>query len=206
MRNFYRNKLKRIFDIIVSIFAILILSPVIILTGIFVRIFLGKPIIFKQNRPGFKEKTFELYKFRTMTDTKDAYGNLLEDSIRLTKFGKFLRASSLDELPELFNILKGDMSLVGPRPLLVEYLEYYNEEQKKRHNVRPGLTGLAQINGRNSISWEEKFQLDLEYIENITLTNDILIILKTIKKVVIKEGITSNSSSTMESFRGSNKD
>lgn len=203
MRNFYRNKLKRIFDIIVSIFAILILSPVIILTGIFVRIFLGKPIIFKQNRPGFKEKTFELYKFRTMTDTKDAYGNLLEDSIRLTKFGKFLRASSLDELPELFNILKGDMSLVGPRPLLVEYLEYYNEEQKKRHFVRPGLTGLAQVNGRNLLTWEEKFKFDVEYVNNVSFRLDILILLKTIMKVIKKEGISSNSSETMEAFKGS---
>ncbi len=186
----YAKYIKRILDLILSLMALILLMPLMIIIGILVRINLGSPIIFKQKRPGKDEKIFTLYKFRTMTDEKDEKGKLLPDSQRLTKFGKFLRSTSLDELPELINILKGDMSIVGPRPLLVEYLELYNEEQKHRHDVRPGLTGLAQISGRNSISWEEKFKDDLEYIKKITFLKDCKIILKTITKVFKREGIS----------------
>ena len=186
----YAKYIKRILDLILSLMALIVLMPLMIIIGILVRINLGSPIIFKQKRPGKDEKIFTLYKFRTMTDEKDEKGKLLPDSQRLTKFGKFLRSTSLDELPELINILKGDMSIVGPRPLLVEYLELYNEEQKHRHDVRPGLTGLAQISGRNSISWEEKFKDDLEYIKKITFLKDCKIILKTITKVFKREGIS----------------
>ena len=166
---------------------------------------LGSPVIFKQKRPGKNEKIFTLYKFRTMTDAKDKEGNLLPDSERLTKFGKTLRSTSLDELPELFNILKGDMSIIGPRPLLVEYLPLYNEEQKHRHDVRPGLTGLAQISGRNSISWEEKFDDDIRYIKNITFINDVKIFFETIIKVFKREGISQENNATMEKFKGTTK-
>lgn len=186
----YAKYIKRTLDLILSLMALIVLMPLMIIIGILVRINLGSPIIFKQKRPGKDEKIFTLYKFRTMTDEKDEKGKLLPDSQRLTKFGKFLRSTSLDELPELINILKGDMSIVGPRPLLVEYLELYNEEQKHRHDVRPGLTGLAQISGRNSISWEEKFKDDLEYIKKITFLKDCKIILKTITKVFKREGIS----------------
>lgn len=186
----YAKYIKRILDLILSLMALIVLMPLMIIIGILVRINLGSPIIFKQKRPGKDEKIFTLYKFRTMTDEKDEKGKLLPDSQRLTKFGKFLRSTSLDELPELINILKGDMSIVGPRPLLVEYLKLYNEEQKHRHDVRPGLTGLAQISGRNSISWEEKFKDDLEYIKKITFLKDCKIILKTITKVFKREGIS----------------
>ena len=175
----YRKYIKRILDFILSLIALIILSPILLVIAILVRIKLGSPVIFKQERPGLNEKIFTLYKFRTMTDKKDKEGNLLPDSERLTRFGKMLRSTSLDELPELINILKGDMSIVGPRPLLVEYLELYNEEQKHRHDVRPGLTGLAQVSGRNAISWEEKFNKDIEYINNITFIGDCKIILKT---------------------------
>lgn len=201
----YRKYGKRFFDILLSSIAIIVLHPLLLILMILVRIKLGKPVIFRQNRPGKDERIFVLYKFRTMTDERNYEGELLPDHIRLTKFGKKLRSSSLDELPELFNILKGDMSIVGPRPLLVEYLERYNEEQRHRHDVRPGLTGLAQISGRNSISWEEKFSLDLKYIHKITLFTDLKIVLLTIKKFILKEGINSEGSATVETFKGSNK-
>lgn len=196
----YAKYVKRILDFTLSLFALILLSPVMIILYILVRIKLGKPVLFKQMRPGKDEKIFKLYKFRTMTDEKDEHGKLLPDEKRLTKFGKFLRSTSLDELPELLNIIKGDMAIVGPRPLLVEYLEYYNEEEKHRHDVRPGLTGLAQVNGRNSISWEQKFQQDIEYINDLTFINDMKIILKTVGKVFKREGITQQGEATMERF------
>ena len=186
----YAKYIKRPLDFMLSLIAIIILSPLLLIVAILVRIKLGKPVIFKQQRPGKNEKIFTLYKFRTMTDKKDENGNLLPDEQRLTKFGKALRSTSLDELPELINILKGDMAIVGTRPLLFEYLSLYNEEQRHRHDVRPGLTGLAQINGRNSISWEEKFKDDIEYIRKITFLGDCKIALKTIGKVFKKEGIS----------------
>ena len=198
----YEKYLKRLMDFSLSLLAFIALLPLILIVSFLVRIKIGSPVIFKQKRPGLNEKIFNLYKFRTMTDEKDDTGLLLSDDIRLTKFGKFLRATSLDELPGLINIIRGDMSIVGPRPLLVKYLPLYNNEQKKRHEVRPGLTGLAQINGRNAISWNQKFEYDVKYVNNITLLNDIKIILKTIKKVVIKEGISSSTSQTMEEFKG----
>ena len=201
----YRLYFKRPMDFILSLLAIIILSPVFILTGILIRTKLGSPILFKQNRPGLEEKIFTMYKFRTMTDQKDENGELLPDHIRLTKFGKMLRATSLDELPELFNILKGDMSIIGPRPLLVQYLSLYNVHQKRRHEVRPGLSGYAQVNGRNSISWEEKFDLDVQYVDNVTFVNDVKIIMLTIKKVFIRDGISSESSVTMEAFEGNTR-
>lgn len=186
----YEKYLKRILDFLLSLIAFIVLMPIMAVVYILVRIKLGKPAIFKQQRPGKNEKIFTLYKFRTMTDKRDENGNLLPDSERLTKFGKFLRSTSIDELPELVNIIKGDMSIVGPRPLLVEYLPLYNEEQKHRHDVRPGLTGLAQVSGRNSISWEEKFKEDIEYINKITFIKDIKIILLTVAKVFKREGIS----------------
>lgn len=185
----YAKYIKRILDFVLSLVALIVLSPVLLIVAILVRVKLGSPVIFKQQRPGKNEKIFTLYKFRTMTDKKDENGNLLPDSERLTKFGKLLRSTSLDELPELVNILKGDMAIVGPRPLLVEYLPYYTEKEKHRHDVRPGLTGFAQTNGRNAVNWDKRFQLDIEYIKNITLKNDLNIILQTIKKVLKKEDI-----------------
>ena len=185
----YAKYIKRILDFILSLIALIVLSPVLLVVAILVRIKLGSPIIFKQQRPGKDEKIFTLYKFRTMTDKKDENGNLLPDSDRLTKFGKLLRSTSLDELPELINIIKGDMAIVGPRPLLVKYLPYYTKEEKHRHDVRPGLTGLAQVNGRNSISWEEKFKYDVQYVRKITFLGDLKIILKTVKKTVKREDI-----------------
>lgn len=202
----YAKYFKRVLDFLLSLIAIIILSPVLLVIAILVRIKLGSPVLFKQKRPGKNEKIFTLYKFRTMTDKKDENGNLLPDEDRLTKFGKVLRSTSLDELPELFNILKGDMSIVGPRPLLVEYLELYNEEQKHRHDVRPGLTGLAQVSGRNSISWEEKFKDDIKYVNKVTFTNDIKIILKTVVKVFKREGISQEGNATIEKFTGTNKE
>lgn len=193
---------KRLFDIIGSFFGLIILSPVFLVVAILVKTKLGSPIIFKQKRPGKDEKIFTMYKFRTMTNEKDADGELLSDEIRLTKFGKFLRSTSLDELPELWNILKGDMSFVGPRPLLVAYLERYNEEQRKRHSVRPGLTGLAQVKGRNSISWEDKFAFDVTYVNKLTLLSDLRILIMTFLIVLRKNGITSTTSNTMEEFTG----
>lgn len=201
-KTFYELIIKRPMDFILSLIAIIVLLPVIIIVAILVRIKLGGPVLFTQNRPGKNEKIFKLYKFRTMTSAKDKDGNLLPDEVRLTKFGKFLRSTSLDELPGLFNILKGHMSIVGPRPLLVQYLPLYNEEQKKRHLVRPGLTGLAQVNGRNAISWEEKFKFDVKYVEKITFIGDIKIIILTAFKVIRRKDINSNTSATMEEFKG----
>ncbi len=198
----YKRYIKRMLDIVLSLTALFILSPVLLAVALLVRTKLGSPVIFKQKRPGLNEKIFTLYKFRTMTDQKDEKGNLLPDEIRLTKFGKMLRSTSLDELPELFNILKGDMSIVGPRPLLVRYLPLYNNRQKHRHDVRPGFTGWAQCNGRNAISWEEKFELDLYYVNHISFFIDLKITLKTIKTVLFREGISSDTSATMEEFRG----
>lgn len=198
----YKNFIKRILDIILSFLALVILSPLLILTAFLIRIKLGTPVFFKQLRPGKNEKIFGILKFRTMTDAKDENGNLLPDEIRLTRFGQFLRSTSIDELPELLNILNGDMSIVGPRPLLVQYLEPYNEEQKHRHDVKPGLTGLAQVNGRNGITWEEKFHYDLEYVKNITFYGDCKIIFQTVMKVFGREGISSATSVTMEEFKG----
>ena len=198
----YKRFVKRCLDFLLSLAALIILSPVLLLVAILVRCKLGSPILFKQKRPGLHEKIFCMYKFRTMTDAKDADGNLLPDEVRLTKFGKLLRSTSLDELPELFNILKGDMAIVGPRPLLVQYLPRYNERQHHRHDVRPGFTGLAQVNGRNSISWQEKFEWDVRYVENISFLMDLRIIAKTVKVVLKRDGISSETSATMEEFRG----
>lgn len=192
-------------DFLLSFIAIIALSPVFIIVALLVRTKLGSPILFKQERPGLNEKIFKMYKFRTMTDERDENGKLLPDSVRLTKFGQFLRSTSLDELPELFNILKGDMSIIGPRPLLVQYLPLYNEQQKRRHEVRPGLSGLAQVSGRNAISWEEKFNLDVKYLDRVSLIEDWRLILLTFKKVFIKEGIHSETTATMEPFKGSLK-
>ena len=198
----YAKYIKRMLDFILSLIALIVLSPLMIIIGILVRIKLGKPVIFKQKRPGKNEKIFTLYKFRTMTDEKDENGNLLPDDIRLTKFGKALRSTSLDELPEFFNILKGDMSFIGPRPLLVKYLPLYSEQQMHRHDVRPGLTGLAQVNGRNALSWQEKFNYDLEYVNNISFGLDIKIFIKTFLVVLKRSDISSSTSETMEEFKG----
>lgn len=196
----YQKYIKRLLDIILSLIAIIITFPIFLIVGLLVLIFLGKPAIFRQKRPGKDEKIFTLYKFRSMSNKKDKEGNLLPDEKRLTKFGKFLRKTSLDEIPEFINILKGDMSFVGPRPLLVEYLDYYTEEERHRHDVRPGLTGLAQVNGRNLLDWEDRFKKDVEYVNNVTFINDIKIILKTIKVVFKREGINQKNRATMDSF------
>ena len=198
----YRLFIKRLLDIILSLTAVIILLPVYLIVALLVRIKLGSPVLFTQDRPGLNEKIFKMYKFRTMTSETDEHGNLLPDEVRLTSFGKLLRSTSLDELPELFNILKGDMSIVGPRPLLVKYLPLYNEEQKHRHDVKPGLTGLAQVNGRNTITWEDKFKYDVEYVNSISFIKDISIVLQTILKVLNRDGISSESSVTMEAFTG----
>lgn len=198
----YRAFGKRFLDIFVSLCAIICLSPVYLITAILVRKNLGSPVLFRQQRPGLHGAIFGMYKFRSMTDERDENGELLPDEIRLTAFGKKLRATSLDELPELFNILKGDMSLVGPRPLLVQYLPLYNERQAHRHDVKPGLTGLAQVNGRNAISWEEKFEYDVTYAKNVTFWGDIKIIFMTALKVFKKEGISAQGQATMDYFRG----
>lgn len=194
--------LKRAFDIAASTSALVVLSPVLAITAYKVKKELGSPVLFRQVRPGLHGKPFEMVKFRTMKDATDKAGNALPNSERLTEFGKKLRASSLDELPELWNVLKGDMSLVGPRPLLMEYLPLYNAEQAKRHNVRPGVTGYAQVNGRNSLSWEDKFKLDTWYVEHQTFLLDMKILLKTVIKVIIKDGINQSEEVTMTRFTG----
>jgi undecaprenyl phosphate N,N'-diacetylbacillosamine 1-phosphate transferase len=199
----YSRFIKRPLDFILSLIAIILLSPVFVIVAILVKVKLGSPVLFKQERPGLNEKIFSMYKFRTMTDTRDENGKLLPNDLRITKFGKILRSTSLDELPEIFNILKGDMSLIGPRPLLVEYLPLYNEHQKQRHDVRPGLSGLAQVSGRNAISWERKFDYDVEYVKNISLFLDLKLILLTFLKVFKREGVNKSESITMERFRGS---
>ncbi|MBU8906556.1 sugar transferase [Desertibacillus haloalkaliphilus] len=199
----YRRFLKRPMDFTLALIAIIVLSPVLWIVAFLVKTKLGSPVLFKQERPGLNEKIFTMYKFRTMTDEKDENGELLPNNVRLTRFGKILRSTSLDELPELFNILKGDMSIVGPRPLLIEYLPLYNEHQKRRHEVRPGLSGLAQVNGRNTITWEEKFDYDVQYVESISLKLDCKIIIQTFLKVFKREGVNSSETVTMEKFKGS---
>ncbi|UNW04356.1 sugar transferase [Acinetobacter indicus] len=194
--------LKRFLDIIIASTALLVLSPLYAYVAYKVRKNLGSPVIFRQVRPGLHGKPFEMIKFRTMTDERDSEGNLLPNEQRLPRFGKMLRATSLDEMPELWNVIKGDMSIVGPRPLLMEYLPLYNEEQAKRHNVRPGMTGHAQVNGRNAISWEKKFELDVWYVENQSIWLDFKIMLQTVKKVLVKEGINQSEEVTMTKFTG----
>jgi lipopolysaccharide/colanic/teichoic acid biosynthesis glycosyltransferase len=192
-------------DFCLSLIAIIVFSPVFIVLAFMVRKKLGSPVFFKQQRPGLNEKIFVMYKFRTMTNQRDDKGTLLPDDKRLTKFGNFLRSTSLDELPELFNVVRGDMSVIGPRPLLIKYLPRYNDQQRRRHEVRPGLSGLAQVNGRNAISWEEKFDLDIKYVNNISFIGDIKIILKTFSKVFKREGINNQKDEIMEEFRGTNE-
>lgn len=202
-KGFYEKYIKRPQDFCCALAAIIVLSPIMAVTAVLVRVKLGSPVIFKQERPGLHGKIFTLYKFRTMTDAKDRNGKLLPDEVRLTKFGKMLRSTSLDELPELINMLKGDMAVVGPRPLLVKYLPLYNEYQARRHEVRPGFTGYAQVNGRNAITWEDKFEKDVFYVDHITFLGDWKIIFQTLKTVIRREGISSGSSVTMEEFKGS---
>lgn len=197
-KGIYRRFLKRPMDFILSLMAIIVLSPVLIIVGVLVRFKLGSPVLFKQKRPGLNEKIFTMYKFRTMTDEKDDNGELLPDSVRLTKFGRMLRSTSLDELPELFNILKGDMSIVGPRPQLVRDMVFMTPEQRIRHTIHPGLTGWAQVNGRNNVTWEEKLSLDLEYFNEITFVKDIKIIFMTVAKVFKKEDIATEGMETAE--------
>ncbi|TDB02879.1 sugar transferase [Halomonas marinisediminis] len=197
--------LKRGFDVFASLFGLLILSPLMMVVAVIIRVRLGSPVLFRQARPGLNGKPFEMIKFRTMRDTYDENGNPLPDSERITPFGRFLRSTSLDELPELWNVLKGDMSVVGPRPLRMEYLPLYNAHQTRRHEVRPGVTGWAQVNGRNSISWEEKFDLDIWYVDNHTFFLDIKIILATIRKVLSREGISSSKEVPMPKFEGSHR-
>lgn len=198
----YQKYIKRLLDIILSGMALIVLSPIFIIVYFLVKFKLGTPVLFVQERPGMNEKIFKMYKFRTMTDKRDKDGELLPDEIRLTKFGKLLRSTSLDELPELWNIFIGDMSIVGPRPLLVQYLPLYNDYQSQRHLVRPGLTGLAQVKGRNALTWPEKFKWDVEYVQKISFSNDIRIILLTIVTVFKRDGISSEESATMEPFKG----
>lgn len=205
MKGLYEKYFKRPLDSFFSTGALIVLSPVLAVTGMLVKTKLGSPIFFTQDRPGKDGKIFKLLKFRTMTDEKDANGELKNDEERLTDFGRKLRSTSLDELPELINILKGDMSLVGPRPLLVQYLPLYNNYQARRHEVRPGLTGLAQANGRNSLTWEEKFNYDVEYVDNVTFKEDCRIIFDTVKEVISKEGITEDGKATMEPFTGTSE-
>lgn len=199
----YEKFFKRLIDFILSACAILILGIPLLIVALLIKFKLGSPVLFKQRRPGKDGKIFEIYKFRTMTDARDTNGNLLPDNERLTDFGKLLRSTSIDELPEILNIVKGDMAIIGPRPLLEEYLPLYNEEQAHRHDVRPGLTGWAQINGRNTISWEDKFKYDVEYVRNISFMFDLKIFFLTIKKVFIREGINASAEVTMDKFRGS---
>lgn len=198
--DFYRRYGKRIFDLVLTIPSFIMLSPLLLLIMVAVRITLGEPVLFRQQRPGLHGKPFTLYKFRTMTDARDENGELLPDAQRLTRLGRILRALSLDELPELFNVLKGEMSLVGPRPLLTRYLDRYTPEQKRRHEIKPGITGWAQVNGRNSLSWEEKFRLDVWYVDNWTFWLDIKIIMMTLLKVLKREGISASDHATMPEF------
>ena len=199
----YEKYIKRPQDFVLATAATVVLSPVMLATGLLVKKKLGTPVIFSQDRPGLNGKIFKLYKFRSMTDEKDEQGNLLPDDVRLTSFGNKLRSTSLDELPELFNIIKGDMAVVGPRPLLVQYLTRYNSHQARRHEVRPGFTGLAQVHGRNAISWEEKFDWDVKYVDHITFKGDVRIIIDTVKTVLKREGISGGESATMTEFMGS---
>ncbi len=201
-QGFYEKYVKRPQDFLCALAAILILSPVLLAVAVCVRIKLGSPVLFKQQRPGLHEKIFQLYKFRTMTDARDENGELLPDEIRLTPFGKWLRSTSLDELPELWNILRGDMAVIGPRPLLVKYLSLYSEKQHRRHEVRPGLTGYAQSHGRNTVSWEERFEMDVWYVDHISFVTDIRVLVDTIKTVIKREGVSSEASVTMEEFMG----
>ena len=198
----YRKFFKRFFDVLLSGCALILLSPVLLIVAVLVRTKLGSPVIFCQERPGKNEKIFKMYKFRSMTDARDENGVLLPDEVRLTRLGRILRSTSLDELPELWNILRGDMSIVGPRPLLVKYLPLYNEEQRHRHDVRPGLTGLAQVNGRNAITWEDRFIYGVRYVSRITAWGDLKILLQTVSSVMRREGISSGTSATMEEFQG----
>lgn len=202
----YRDYIKRILDFTLALVMLVLLSPLLIVVYIWLTIAnKGAGALFTQERPGKDERIFKLYKFKSMTDERDAEGNLLPDAQRLTQVGRFVRKTSLDELPQLWNVLKGDMSFIGPRPLLVQYLPLYNEEQRRRHNVRPGITGWAQVNGRNAISWQQKFKLDIYYVDHLSFWLDIKIIWLTIKKVVVREGINSETSATMEAFTGNNE-
>ena len=201
----YERFFKRAFDIILSLLAVILFFWLFAIVALLVRVKLGKPVLFRQERPGKDEKIFMLYKFRTMTDKRDKDGQLLPDDMRLTKFGRLLRKSSLDELPEMFNILKGEMSFVGPRPLLVRYLPRYSAKQRRRHEVRPGLTGYAQVNGRNLLSWDEKFALDVEYVDTISFFMDLKIVCKTVGSVLMRKGISQEGSATMEEFMGKEK-
>lgn len=198
----YRKYIKRILDVIISAVTLLLLSPVLLITALLVRVKLGSPVIFEQERPGLNGKIFKMYKFRTMTDERDSEGKLLSDEQRLTHFGNVLRSTSLDELPELWNILKGDMSLIGPRPLLVKYLPLYSERQSHRHDVRPGITGYAQVHGRNKLDWSERFEMDVYYTENLSFKMDLKIVADTVGVVLRRDGISSDTSATMEEFRG----
>lgn len=198
----YERYIKRPQDMLCALLALIVLSPILFITAFLVRVKLGSPVIFKQERPGLNGEIFTLYKFRTMTDERDSEGNLLPDEVRLTKFGKLLRSTSLDELPELLNILFGDIAVIGPRPLLVEYLPRYNAEQRRRHEVRPGLSGLAQVNGRNAISWEDKFKYDVQYVDHVTFLGDWKIIFQTVLNVIKRDGINSETAATMEVFMG----
>ncbi|MBZ4644090.1 MAG: sugar transferase [Deferribacteraceae bacterium] len=200
----YKNFLKPLFDRMLALVLLILFLPIMLIVGILIYLWDSRPILFIQERPGYKGKIFKIYKFRTMTNEKDENGNLLPDELRLKGIGKFIRSLSLDELPQLFNVLKGDMSFVGPRPLLIEYLPLYNERQKKRHDVKPGITGLAQVMGRNALTWKEKFEYDIYYVENLSFWLDLKIILLTIWKVLKKEGISQEGRATMEKFNGNN--
>lgn len=200
----YRAFFKRFFDVLGAIFLITLTLPIMILVGVFIYFKISKDVIFTQSRPGLKAKIFKIYKFKTMSDERDEKGELLRDELRLNKFGKMIRSLSLDELPQLFNVLKGDMSFIGPRPLLIEYLPLYSAEQAKRHDVRPGITGLAQINGRNAISWEQKFKYDVDYVRNLSFITDVKIALLTIKKVLKRSGVSKEGHATTEKFNGTN--
>ena len=195
--------MKRLIDFTVALVALIAASPILLICALLIRLLIGKPVLFKQTRPGLNGQPFNMVKFRTMTNERDEQGNLLPDEKRLTQLGKFLRSTSLDELPELWNVLKGDMSLVGPRPLLMEYLDLYTDEQARRHEARPGITGWAQVNGRNAISWEQKFNLDVWYVDNQSMWLDIKIIFMTAKKVLVREGISASGEATMPVFEGS---